>query len=155
MGSLNKKYVLLYFTELFSLITFIVFSISLEYMPPNRRDFDVNDKSIDFPFTEHEVVSAFMLPVRKNNVLRNLYFIDFIFSYLIWLFLLLFYYLQPWLTDSRTSECLWRFWVSCRECECHFALNALGLYFTISLAFLFTNIFKVRWMCSGLYLIAF
>ena len=83
MGSLNKKYVLLYFTELFSLITFIVFSISFEYMPPNIRDFDVNDKSIDFPFTEHEVVSAFMLPVRKNNVLRNLYFIDFIFSYLI------------------------------------------------------------------------
>lgn len=41
------------------------FSMFLEYIPPNIRDFDVNDKSINFPFTKHEIISALMLPVSQ------------------------------------------------------------------------------------------
>jgi hypothetical protein len=42
----------------------MMFSMSLEYMPPNIRQPDMSDKSIGFPFTKYEIVSALMLPVR-------------------------------------------------------------------------------------------
>lgn len=40
--------------------------MSLEYMPPNIRVPDLSDKSIGFPFTKYEIVSALMLPVGQK-----------------------------------------------------------------------------------------
>ena len=40
--------------------------MSLEYMPPNIREPDLLDKSIGFPFTKYEIISALMLPVTQK-----------------------------------------------------------------------------------------
>ena len=40
--------------------------MSLEFMPPNVRTPDLLDKSIMFPYTEYEIVSALMLPVSQT-----------------------------------------------------------------------------------------
>lgn len=63
MESSKKKTGFLYFTELCSLLIFMIFSMSLEFMTPNLRTPDLLDKSIGFPFTEYEIVSGLMLPV--------------------------------------------------------------------------------------------
>jgi hypothetical protein len=85
MNSSKKKNFFRYFTEICSLALFMIFSMSLEYLPPNTRDFDPNEKTISFPHTKYEIISAAMLPVRKNLYYFEL-IDDYIFSYLIWEF---------------------------------------------------------------------
>lgn len=71
----------------------MVLSMSLEFLPPNQRIPDINDKSIGFPHTKFEIVSALMLPVRiipKTNYINY----EFLFSRcLIWVYQH-FYYFQ-------------------------------------------------------------
>lgn len=47
----------------------MIFSMSLEFLPPNLRTPDLSDKSIGFPYTEYEIVSGLMLPVLAKNMI--------------------------------------------------------------------------------------
>lgn len=60
----NYNILFLFFTELVTLLIFMVFSISLEYLTPNIRIPDINDKTIGFPFTNYEIITGIMLPVK-------------------------------------------------------------------------------------------
>ena len=72
MNGEQKKSILLYFFELSSLLVFMALSMALEYLPPNERIPDLNDKTISFPHTAYEIVSGAMLPVIRR--LLNTFF---------------------------------------------------------------------------------
>ena len=79
MDSSKKNALFLYFIEICSLSLFLFFSLSLEFLPPSVRVPDINDKSISFPYTEYEIISASMLPVLQKyfgESMINLYFLD-------------------------------------------------------------------------------